>query len=128
MEQDSQLARYRNDGPALGLLATSTKAEDMCGLQNGPGIPPKIEDSVFELFVSYGKVEGRLGLAIAKKIVEDQWRELYLRSRFFLPFPEGAIPRAVSCVDRIHIGDRSNGPAAGAAGPFAAAFTTFSRK
>jgi signal transduction histidine kinase len=39
---------------------------------DGPGIPPPIQDSVFQPFVSYGKAEGSgLGLAIAKKIVED---------------------------------------------------------
>src|SRR6202044_1378859 len=45
---------------------------------NGPGIPPAIQDSVFEPFVSYGKAEGSgLGLAIAKKIVEDHGGEIY---------------------------------------------------
>jgi signal transduction histidine kinase len=45
---------------------------------NGPGIPPSIQDSVFEPFVSYGKAEGSgLGLVIAKKIVEDHGGEIY---------------------------------------------------
>ena len=45
---------------------------------NGPGIPPTIQDSVFQPFVSYGKAEGSgLGLAIAKKIVEDHGGEIY---------------------------------------------------
>ena len=39
---------------------------------NGPGIPSTIRDSIFQLFVSSGKADGNgLGLAIAKKIVED---------------------------------------------------------
>jgi nitrogen-specific signal transduction histidine kinase len=39
---------------------------------NGPGIPSTVQDSVFQPFVSYGKAEGNgLGLAIAKRIVED---------------------------------------------------------
>jgi signal transduction histidine kinase len=46
---------------------------------NGPGIPPAIQDSVFQPSVSYGKAEGSgLGLAIAKKIVEDHGGEIYL--------------------------------------------------
>ena len=46
---------------------------------NGPGIPPEIQDSIFQPFVSYGKAEGSgLGLAIVKKIVEDHAGEIYL--------------------------------------------------
>lgn len=46
---------------------------------NGPGIPPAIQDSLFQPSVSYGKAEGSgLGLAIAKKIVEDHGGEIYL--------------------------------------------------
>jgi signal transduction histidine kinase len=46
---------------------------------NGPGIPPTIQDSIFQPFVSYGKAEGSgLGLAIAKMIVEDHGGEIYL--------------------------------------------------
>jgi signal transduction histidine kinase len=46
---------------------------------NGPGIHPKMQDSVFQPFVSYGKAEGSgLGLAIVKKVVEDHGGEVYL--------------------------------------------------
>jgi len=46
---------------------------------NGPGIPPSIQDSFFEPCVSYGKAEGSgLGLAIAKKIVEDHGGDIHL--------------------------------------------------
>lgn len=39
---------------------------------DGPGIPAMVQDSMFQPFVTYGKAEGHgLGLAIAKKIVED---------------------------------------------------------
>jgi signal transduction histidine kinase len=39
---------------------------------DGPGIPAVVQDSVFRPFVTYGKAGGNgLGLAIAKKIVED---------------------------------------------------------
>jgi signal transduction histidine kinase len=38
----------------------------------GSGIPPEIQDSLFEPFVTYGKPTGTgLGLAIAKKTIED---------------------------------------------------------
>jgi nitrogen-specific signal transduction histidine kinase len=44
---------------------------------NGPGIPPTIQNSVFQPFVIYGKADGSgLGLAIAKKIVEDHGGEI----------------------------------------------------
>ena len=46
---------------------------------NGPGIPPEIQESAFQPFVSYGKANGSgLGLAIAKEIVEDHGGEIYL--------------------------------------------------
>ena len=67
----------------LGLIVITTTGNEAC-LQigvwdNGPGIPPEIQDSVFQPFVSYGKAEGSgLGLAIVKKIVEDHAGEIYL--------------------------------------------------
>jgi signal transduction histidine kinase len=69
--------------PESGRIVITTTGNQAC-LQiavwdNGPGIPPAIEDSVFQPFVSYGKAEGSgLGLAIAKKIVEDHGGEIYL--------------------------------------------------
>jgi signal transduction histidine kinase len=46
---------------------------------NGPGIPPMIQESVFQPFVSHGKAEGSgLGLAIAKNIVERHGGEICL--------------------------------------------------
>jgi signal transduction histidine kinase len=49
---------------------------------NGPGIPATIRDSVFQPFVSYGKAAGNgLGLAIAKKVVEDHGGMIRLEER-----------------------------------------------
>jgi signal transduction histidine kinase len=67
----------------LGLIVITTTGNQAClkigVLDNGPGIPPEIQDSVFQPFVSYGKSEGSgLGLAIVKKIVEDHAGEIYL--------------------------------------------------
>jgi signal transduction histidine kinase len=66
---------------------------------NGPGIPSAIQDSLFQPFVSYGKAAGNgLGLAIAKKIVEDHGGRVRLEEKnetgtlfkVIIPF---AIPR-----------------------------------
>ena len=74
---------------------------------DGPGIPATIQQSVFLPFVSYGKASGNgLGLAIAKKVVEDHGGEIYLDERcktgtlfkITIPFavPRGEIPRILS--------------------------------
>lgn len=66
-----------------GLIVISTNG-NRSSLQinvrdNGPGVPASIRDSLFEPFVSYGKAAGNgLGLAIAKKIVEDHSGKIYL--------------------------------------------------
>jgi signal transduction histidine kinase len=72
--------------PDTGLVVITTMG-DHAHLQigvwdNGPGIPPKIQDSVFQPCVSYGKAEGSgLGLAIVKKIVEDHGGEICVDGR-----------------------------------------------
>ena len=92
------------DSGQIVITTTGNRASLQVGVwDNGPGIPPMIQDSVFQPFVSYGKVEGSgLGLAIAKKIVEDHGGEIYIDGscetgalfRINIPFaiPEGAIP------------------------------------
>jgi signal transduction histidine kinase len=93
--------------PDSGRVVITTSGNRCC-LQlsvwdNGPGIPPTIQNSVFQPFVSCGKPEGSgLGLAIAKKIVEDHGGEIYLDGRngtgtlfqITIPFatPQRAIP------------------------------------
>jgi signal transduction histidine kinase len=91
--------------PDLGQVVITTAGDRAC-LQigvwdNGPGVPLTIRDSAFEPFVSFGKVEGSgLGLAVAKRIVEDHGGEIQLDQsvetgtlfRITIPFgiPEGA--------------------------------------
>jgi signal transduction histidine kinase len=93
--------------PDSGQVVITTNGNRCC-LQigvwdNGPGIPPAIQSSVFQPFVSYGKAKGSgLGLAIAKKVVEDHGGEIYLDGRngtgtlfqITIPFatPQRAIP------------------------------------
>jgi len=91
------------DSGRIVITTTGDRAWLQMGVwDDGPGIPPTIQDSVFEPFVSYGKAQGSgLGLAIAKKIVEDHGGEIYLDGRnktgtlfkMTIPFgiPEGAI-------------------------------------
>jgi signal transduction histidine kinase len=67
----------------LGLIVirtTGSQASLEIGVwDNGPGIPPEIQDSVFRPFVTYGKSEvSGLGPVIVKKIVEDHGGEMYL--------------------------------------------------
>ena len=68
------------DSGQIVITTTGNQARlEIAVWDNGPGIPPAIQDSVFQPFVSYGKAEGSgLGLAIAKKIVEDHGGEIYL--------------------------------------------------
>jgi signal transduction histidine kinase len=83
-----------------GQIVISTKGSrsslQMNVWDNGPGVPASIRDTLFEPFVSYGKAAGNgLGLAIAKKIVEDHGGKIYLDERIengtlitiSLPFP-----------------------------------------
>ncbi len=102
------------DSGLIVITTTGNQASLQIGIwDNGPGIPPTIQDSVFQPFVSYGKAEGSgLGLAIAKKIVEDHGGEIYLDGesetgtlfKITIPFsiPEETIPPHVFRSDLLH--------------------------
>jgi signal transduction histidine kinase len=69
--------------PESGRVAITTLGGTAClrieVLDNGPGIPAEIRDSLFQPFVTCGKSEGTgLGLAIAKRIIEDHGGEIFL--------------------------------------------------
>ena len=103
--------------PNSGRIVITTTGNQAC-LQigvwdNGPGVPPAIQDSVFQPSVSYGKTEGSgLGLAIAKKIVEDHGGEIYLDGesetgtlfKITIPFchSDGSNPAHVCRSDLLH--------------------------
>jgi signal transduction histidine kinase len=90
------------DSGQIVITTTGNRAYLKIGVwDNGPGIPPTMQDSVFQPFVSYGKAEScGLGLAIAKKIVDDHGGVIHLGGsetgtlfEITIPFaiPEGAI-------------------------------------
>jgi signal transduction histidine kinase len=95
--------------PDSGQIVITTIGDRAC-LQigvwdNGPGIPPAIQSSAFEPFVSYGKAGGSgLGLAIAKKIVEDHGGKIHLDkgnksgTRFTITIPFGIPEEGVMSV------------------------------
>jgi signal transduction histidine kinase len=93
-------------GEIIVATAGSRVSLQMSVWDNGPGFPPAIQQSIFQPFVSYGKAAGNgLGLAIAKKIVEDHEGEIFLDGRcdpgtlfkITIPFavPKEIIPRIV---------------------------------
>ena len=67
---------------------------------NGPGIPPAIEDRLFQSFVTLGKDGGTgLGLAIVKKIVEEHGGTVTVKSSsrgatFELRLPQPQLPQS----------------------------------
>ncbi len=80
----------------------------ICVWDNGPGIPPNIQESLFRPFVSHGKAKGSgLGLAIAKKIVEDHGGEIRLDERDGTLF-RIAIPTVDPLASLLHIGLQSD--------------------
>lgn len=61
----------------LWLLQNGEQVE-FIARDNGPGIPAAIQATLFEPFVTYGKVNGTgLGMAIAKRIVDAHGGKLY---------------------------------------------------
>jgi signal transduction histidine kinase len=103
--------------PDSGRIVITTTGNQAClqiGIwDNGPGIPPAIQNSVFQPSVSYGKAEGSgLGLAIAKKIVEDHGGEIYLEGgsetgtlfKITIPFCDsgGSSPDPICSSDLLH--------------------------
>jgi signal transduction histidine kinase len=105
--------------PASGRIVINTSG-DRASLQisvwdNGPGIPQAIRDCVFEPFVSFGKADGGgLGLAIARKIVEDHGGEIYLDARnefgtlFKITIPSAIPEGALIPVSPIHSTSRDD--------------------
>ncbi len=79
-------ANARDAMPHGGKFMVSTrKAGDFVEIRladNGPGVPREIGERIFEPFFSYGKRQGAgLGLAIARRIVEEHGGKLLLESQ-----------------------------------------------
>jgi signal transduction histidine kinase len=69
--------------PESGLIVVTTIGNhnylQITVWDNGSGIDPKIRNSLFQPFASYGKATGSgLGLAIVRKIVEEHSGEVYI--------------------------------------------------
>ena len=70
------------EGGQLTIRASDTTDAVMFLIQdNGPGIPPEIQDRLFDSFVTSGKAGGTgLGLAIVKKVVEEHHGRIELET------------------------------------------------
>jgi GAF domain-containing protein len=78
-------ANARDAMPHGGTFTVATQKAgervEMRFTDTGPGVPTELGDRIFEPFFSYGKREGAgLGLAIARRIVEEHSGELGLES------------------------------------------------
>ncbi|MBM3331827.1 hypothetical protein FJY68_08260 [candidate division WOR-3 bacterium] len=70
-------SQTRTPGPLDPRAHVSIEVED-----TGPGVPEKYLDKVFEPYFTHGKVDGTgLGLALAKKIVEDHKGRMEITSK-----------------------------------------------
>jgi len=86
------------EGGEIALRFIQTDAEVITEIEDGgPGIPPPMQDQLFEPFASYGKAHGTgLGLSICKRIVADHRGRIWARNEpgggavfsFSLPVPK----------------------------------------
>jgi len=71
--------------PDGGRIEVSTRQTssglEICVVDNGRGIPPEVQESIFQPFVSYGKENGiGLGLTIVQKIVQEHGGQVRVES------------------------------------------------
>lgn len=65
----------------VGIQQTGDQVE-LAVSDTGPGLPPEIENRLFESFATHGKEDGTgLGLALVKKIVDDHQGEIRVESK-----------------------------------------------
>ncbi len=96
-----------NTGGVLTISAQMVQDELLIAVSDtGPGIPPEIQDKLFQSFVTAGKKNGTgLGLAIVKKVVEEHGGTVACiaqpkGTRFEIRLPQPASPQDGARTDR----------------------------
>lgn len=82
IERDSARAPRRKGGPLGSVMVEASREDGWCVIRivdDGPGIPPRLSERLFEPFVSGGSADGTgLGLTISRELATNHQGELRL--------------------------------------------------